>query len=785
MVNIIIEAIELRVGGLFNVYDHFFHFFGKFSNFFVFFEFLFFIRIRMFDIRGQTMQPKTACCSAMKYYMPDEKAHKVCEMIIHRYLPPILKQFEDYVNDDIDLSRDAIHRGILTILSLFECVNFLPNWSNEEPIEILPTTSPIPWFDIDLGFEKHSINMPNGENVRLAIIHCIAKLQVKLLREMEDDTKSLEAISSLWNEVVIRRRTKTSFESKLKSYMQSKVFQEYKLTGTVQNIRTIFMTRVVIQQDCRDELMLPKFTHSHLIVLKNLLHLSTSRYRMVRTSAQSYLFALFDIFPFSYRCLLDDIVNMLAVNSNDKPEHFKGILCVLCGNENASLIIRKDWECVQKIWLALLRSKPSEKPSITQLLNLISDLICFHFQTVEITMNIPDRCVELAKSILPSTEVPMICQSDIHAGLLRQQQRNAWNQQIYLNILYEIVEITRNNSSHWRYSLMETRMIYSLADINVKYPDAVIHYAVNNLISESIEERNMAARMMRSIFKQQKRKHVKIPIDPAAIGGVSQPKAGEPLKFGCRPDNRWLQYELDELPKNQAQWDAPIYVHKTDGFFGWSSNFMVYAPSAQQPKLNRQRNELNSSEQIIYDFFANRSNIQKLIKFFSLEENPGEEQFSNTRSCLMKGICNTFGDVLLDPILEHVQSMIEDENSESSHRGATEIMAGIMKGIKHWTFDMTVKMYDKLKPLIRSALENITDETVNFWAYCFLTATRNFDPRRQYWLYEVLMENPLQGTTSSIDCNRIYCIQCLFMCNQHVWQMNSILHRSLGNYLKL
>lgn len=710
--------------------------------------------------------------------MPGDRAHEVCQMIIHRYLPPILKSFDDFVDGKRELTRDDILRDTSTVLALLKCANFLPNWSNEESIKILPTTSPIRTLNITLGFEKYAINMPNGENVRLAIIRSLTRLQKKILNELEDDTKSLKALILLWERVFIRKQYVTPFETQLKNYNQSKMFQEYKLTKRIRDIRAILATRILMQQDCRDELTLPEFTPSHLGVMKNLLDLSTSRYGAVRATAQSRLFKLISTFPFSYRCLLDDIVKYLELDSNENHESFKGILYVLCGQRRARLIVKNDWVCVQKIWLALLRTNLSEKPSVVRLLNMAYDVIHNEFPTVNISLCIPDRCVELAKSILPPSSAP-IQEADIRAGLVKEQLLNETNLKMYTNILHEILEITHNNSLHWRYGLIATGMVYNLVHVNVKYPDEIISYVVSNLINESIEERKLAVKTMRFIFKQQKREHIKVPLDPFKTGGVGAPKSQRELKPGCRADNRWLQYELDTLPKSQAEWDEPKFVHKTEGFFGWSPNFSVYAPSSQQPKLNRTRDELSSPEKIIYDFFANKSNIEKLITFWSLEEKKGKEKFNRSRSFLMKGLCDMFGDVLLGPFLEHLQRLIEDKSLESNHRCAAEIMAGIMRGMKHWTFDMTVDLYEKLKPMIRCALDNITVETDIFWGTCFATAAENFDPRRQYWLHEVLMENPLRESTSFIDCSRIYCLQGPF--NQHVWRMNSVCHRLLGN----
>lgn len=201
---------------------------------------------------GQKMKAETA----IKWYMPDERAQRVCQMIIHRYLTPILKQFDDFVDGKCELTRDEVLRDTSTVLALLKCANFLPNWENEEPLEILATNIPIRALDIKLGFEKLAITMPNGENVRLAVIRTITKLQKKILRDYEDDTKSLKAVILLWERVFIRKQYLTPFDSQLKSYNQSKMFQEYKLTKRIRDIRAILATRILMQQDCRDEQVL-------------------------------------------------------------------------------------------------------------------------------------------------------------------------------------------------------------------------------------------------------------------------------------------------------------------------------------------------------------------------------------------------------------------------------------------------------------------------------------------------------------------------------------------------
>lgn len=193
---------------------------------------------------GQKMKADTP----IKWYMPDEKARSVCEMLIHRYLPPILEQFERYVAGECDLTRDDILRDTSTVLALLKCANFLPNWSNEPPLKLMPTECPVFTKQIRLGFEHLVINMPNGENVRLAIIQSIARLQRKILADHEDDTKSLKAIILLWERVFMRKQYTTPFDLLLKQLNQLKMFQEFRLTKRIRDIRATLATRILMQQ---------------------------------------------------------------------------------------------------------------------------------------------------------------------------------------------------------------------------------------------------------------------------------------------------------------------------------------------------------------------------------------------------------------------------------------------------------------------------------------------------------------------------------------------------------
>lgn len=131
---------------------------------------------------------------------------------------------------------------------------------------------------------------------------------------------------------------------------------------------------------------------------------------------------------------------------------------------------------------------------------------------------------------------------------------------------------------------------------------------------------------------------------------------------------------------------------------------------------------MNDHEKIIYDFFSDSENVNKLIEFWSLEEKKGREKFNRTRFTLIRRLFGCFGLQFLDSFVPHLYKLIENKSSESSHRCASEILAGIIRGAKHWDFQMTSELIKILDPIIRLSLNNLTNETESLWGTAYATA---------------------------------------------------------------
>lgn len=180
----------------------------------------------------------------IEWFMPGEKERAICEKLIHYYLVPIMQKFQRIIDGLETINRDDMLLNLYIISAVLKCNNFLKNW-DEEPVKLIDTITEIEQFSIFLGFENLEILMPNGMNVRKALVELLDKLQITLLRDNEDDIKSIKQLLNIWEKVHLRVHSNSQcYDSQMKNYYLSKQFQEYKLCKVRKDIRAVVATRV-------------------------------------------------------------------------------------------------------------------------------------------------------------------------------------------------------------------------------------------------------------------------------------------------------------------------------------------------------------------------------------------------------------------------------------------------------------------------------------------------------------------------------------------------------------
>ncbi|XP_075223188.1 proteasome activator complex subunit 4A-like isoform X2 [Lycorma delicatula] len=739
----------------------------------------------------------------ISWHFPDEYDLNEVQRLISKYLPPELERLEKYVKNEITLTREELQCSLSIVMAVLNCGHLLPDW-DEPPISLIESYQPPLHSSVTLGIIG-KLTMPDGSNVRKTVVFAISSLQEKLMSCAEDDTKSFFSIINIWELLLLYTcKSRDEYDLYWKNFLITKKFLENRLVKGKKHLRALLIERAKLQHSKRKAYGSNLVTETHRLIFDNLLTLATSHYSEVRARAQSKLFVAVDHYPYSYKLLVPKLVENLQKDSNKHHELFKGSLYVLLGPKSNPIISRHDWKMLLSLWPVIVKATPSEKLSVIKLLDAITEAVHKHFPTITISLTIPQPFVDMAKHLwttvpAPSLELPS--EEEEKSGLIKHNVKSEENLNCYLDLLSRINDAIEQKNLHWRYHTMALCFLRDLVHPDVAYPPPVVNNFLYTLIHDSLDLRKIAIRCTVYALKQQKRPHKKyeIAVDKMVemknneinisaaqcVGdGYLCDEHGSVINnkgFGDRSDNKWLHYNYATRPLSKEQWDKPYFQHKRYiGYYTWPKVMQTYAASSEQPPLDRRRIELTDEEKQVYDFFVQHSNVEKFIKFLSLEEKKGRDKFNGFRFILFKSIFRNHGDTFLELFKPHIKRLVEDKQ-ESSQRCVAEIISGLVRGSKHWPFDKVEKLWDFLIPIIQKALSNMTEETVVDWGICFATSAEGRDPNRHHWMLEVLMEEPLRDESSFRDSGRLYALQGAL--NQQEWRVAELFHRLL-NYLE-
>lgn len=721
----------------------------------------------------------------IRWHVPSVEETSFAFYLLDLILQPELQRLQRFAQGEQELSRDDVLQS-LTIVQhcLLGAGSLMPPLKGEPIPELVQSMVNLNETTFYTGMEyDHS-----RENYRDAICHVMRQLLHYILEHTEDDTKSLFSIIKIISDLLhFKGSHKHEFDSRWKSFNLVKKSMENRLHGRKQHIRALLIDRVMLQHELRKLTVEGcQYRSIHQDLMKDLLRLSTSTYSQVRNRAQTVLFTALGTYNFCCRDLIPHVLEFLNPdNGSVTQQQFKGALYCLLGNHNGVCMANlHDWDCISLTWPAIVRSGLSsamslEKPSIVRLFDDLADKIHRQYETIGIDFAIPSECCAVAKQLmvtgapLPSDPVPT--DQDLSEGLQRQEQKNDESVEKYKQLIVDLLDNLSNRNLPWKFEHIAIGFLSLLLRDDHQLPPAAVTFFVESLNHDSLYVRKVAISAVAGIMKQIKRPHKKVPVSPLKLCEI---KESSNIVAGDRPDNKWLQYDSSSLPRTQENWDKCVFVEKTHwGYYCWPKELILYAPSEEQPKHDLRRDEMTEREQIIYDHFTDPAFINQFIEFLSLEDRKGKDTFSPRRFCLFKGLFRNFHDAFLPLLLPHMERLVADSH-ESKQRCVAEIISGLIRGCKHWSYSKVEKLWAMLCPLLRTALSNITIETYADWGTCIATACESRDPRKLHWLFEMLMESPVNGEGGSfVDACRLYVLQGGLA--QQEWRVPELLHRLL------
>ncbi|MBN3306472.1 PSME4 protein, partial [Amia calva] len=713
---------------------------------------------------------------SIQWHTPSAEETAFVFYILDTLLQPELLRLQGHAEGQLEMSRDDILQSLSIVQHcLLGAGSLLPALDGQPVPNLVPSMVSLEETKLYTGVDYGTCPVTQ-------------RPADHILEHSEDDTKSLFSIIKIIGDLLhFKGSHKHEFDSRWKSFNLVKKSMENRLHGRKQHIRALLIDRVMLQHELRKLTVEGcEYRSVHQNLLRDLLRLSTSTYSQVRSKAQSVLFTALGTYNFCCRDLIPRVLEFLwPEQQHVTQQQFKGALYCLLGNHNGVCLANlHDWDCIVQTWPALVSSGLSsamslEKPSIVRLFDDLADKIHRQYETIGLDFSVADSTLAIAAQIvqtpLPLSSVPLPSAQDVETGRERQRARNQDALQKYEKLVHTLLECLAQRNLPWKFEHICIGFLSLLLRDDHPLPPPAVRFFVQSLNHDALIVRKMAISAVAGVMKQLKRPHKKVELNPYEISGCEEP--GE-LMAGDRKDNRWLQYDGKNLLKTQEAWEACRFVEKTHwGYYSWPRKLLLYAPVQEQPPLGRSRDEMNEMEQIIFDHFSDPKFVDQLIKFLSLEDRKGKDKFNPRRFCLFKGLFRNYDDAFLPVLRPHMERLVADSH-ESTQRCVAEIIAGLIRGCKHWSFAKVEQLWELLCPLIRKALSNITVETYSDWGTCIATACESRDPRKLHWLFEMLMESPLNGEGGSfVDACRLYVLQGGLA--QQEWRVPELLHRLL------
>lgn len=677
----------------------------------------------------------------INWFIPGEEEYEFADEILRKILKPELDKLGSFTKGKLSLDRDSLLLSLELVNSILSgAAAYLPQYTGPSvdgcPQSVVPLTR---------RFYKTSsaVHLPPQEFSRQKLSEFFHELKVHLMKNCEDDTKSLIALTEVFKNLMINFGSEhKELEARWSYFKQTRAAMADKLNDKKDfQVRSMAITRAQLQHELRimDRNMSP-LTPLHLTVLEDLVDLSVSTYAQVRITAQSAITSCFDNYLFSGRKTLPMIVECLKNNPDTSHETFKGSLYLLLSPPVTSTIVH-DWEQMRKVFIPLIQADHSEKESILNLISRLHNTIQKSYDTFAITFEVPEYCIPAAVALSGKPLPP----EELAEGAERLKRINKQNLESYESLINNIVTVTegKQDLTQWRFTEVSMKLLAMLIRHDTLYPCKGVQLFVNSLIHDALNIRKVSIFAVTLLLQQLKRPQVKVPINIEKLAGMS---VSGKLTPGEREDNKWLCL-TESLKETKEEWDSNSgVVHKTRyGFYCYPKILYGFAPMDRQPKLNRSKDELSEHEKVFYEAFTDEGFMEKLISFHSLEEVKGKDHYSMKKALMFKNLFRNYGNSLSHLFRPHLEKLSID-NQESSQRCACEILAGMVRSSTQWPYEMVMEMRSWLEPLFRKIINNIQQETVEDWAQCVSDISADKDPRRVAWFLELLMENLLNGT---------------------------------------
>ena len=329
------------------------------------------------------------------------------------------------------------------------------------------------------------------------------------------------------------------------------------------------------------------------------------------------------------------------------------------------------------------------------------------------------------------------------------------------SFMENLVAIINDSSTHWKSRILAMNAIRILLVPDSKISATFIQTIVKASVDEHPELRREAQNVLRRLLIIVKIKGI-LPSHEYEKKWVPSTTVTEKCL-------------LSEL--HATNYDF-FYDAMDKGCLIWPEQVPVYIKSAQRnqgkdPLIFKTLSESLTSE----SFWSN------LVAYNAQETSNTVEVFSSRTASLVKRIfASVPNEKLLDTALPLIQQLSTKLDHASSQRAAAELMAGVIRGSKHWTDELKNNLWQKIIPLFSSVMNKSSSESLAYWVDAIKFICSRQDPKRNLPLLRILLYPELDPKSSSFftEAKKLHIVRSVLSC--YSWRISPIW---LSSFLEL
>ncbi|ORY39104.1 hypothetical protein BCR33DRAFT_662528, partial [Rhizoclosmatium globosum] len=487
------------------------------------------------------------------------------------------------------------------------------------------------------------------------------------------------------------------------------------------------------------------FSHESILTVqieslqRSLFDLSLSRYSEIRKEAQSALQQT--MVPFD--ALKKQFYNMYMSRlvAPQAPEYvIKGCLFVAASNlvqEIARRDVKSSFVFIKAICMPF-----GDKPSTQEIVRSIFVSALQGMSQLSIGFEVPKSLIEGVQKAIT------VDQTIITKGASVVNQLNTDLKQLYSQFMTDMLDLIQLPSTHWRARAMAVNLLEVAWRPQDPQSLPLVQIVLEGVVATHPTFRDVCLSVFVRVLRSLK----------------ARAKAAGTIRTNV------LKKEITRSPDNFVDTEAYLKeavlegvsgasLHDTSivGWYCWPQKAKFYTLAGDDfdiqggglESLPYWDAESRDSLEAIASAIAQPEFWTKLSTYHSQESSKGSEHFNTDIFNLVRALAGQFEDIFVDHIKAIVVELVKDPKDKSKQRAAAELVSGIVRGSKNWSLQKRTKMWSWVMPIVSSAFQTATTETIRFWIELLNCVFANRDPRRVLPLIQFVFSWKLDPSAQS------------------------------------